>query len=221
LGLGPLLDELVFVGGQVAELLITDPGATRVRPTDDVDTICAVTGRTGYQRLAERLRALGLVEDTTPGAPICRWRLAGDRIDVMPSDEEILGFKNRWYELGIRTAKPLELSADITIRIVTAPVFVGTKWEAFADRGGGDWYSSHDMEDIVSVVAGRPALYKEILSSERELQAYLTQRTTEFLRSGAADDVIAGALPDARTVSGLVGEVRSRFEAIAEITDLQ
>lgn len=28
-GLGALLDELVFVGGQVAELLITDPGATR------------------------------------------------------------------------------------------------------------------------------------------------------------------------------------------------
>src|SRR5258708_6000349 len=69
-GLGPLLEELVFVGGQVAELLITDPGATRVRPTDDVDTICAVHGRVGYHRLSERLRGLGFVEDTSPGAPV-------------------------------------------------------------------------------------------------------------------------------------------------------
>jgi hypothetical protein len=30
--LGPVLDELVFVGGQVAELLVTDPAAVRVRP---------------------------------------------------------------------------------------------------------------------------------------------------------------------------------------------
>ena len=37
--LGALLDELVFVGGHVAELLITAPGATRVRPTLDVDVV--------------------------------------------------------------------------------------------------------------------------------------------------------------------------------------
>jgi hypothetical protein len=71
-GLRTLLDELVFVGGQVAELLITDPGATWIRPTDDVDVICAVAGGTGYHRLAERLRAHGCVEDATVGAPICR-----------------------------------------------------------------------------------------------------------------------------------------------------
>ncbi len=32
----PLLGDLVFVGGQVAELLITDSAAVRVRPADDV-----------------------------------------------------------------------------------------------------------------------------------------------------------------------------------------
>jgi predicted nucleotidyltransferase len=215
--LGPLLEELVFVGGQIAELLITDPGATRVRPTADVDVICALTGRTAYQRLSDRLRDLGLVEDNSPGAPICRWRLGEDRIDVMPADEAILGFRNRWYEVGIRTANAYELSKETTIRIVTAPVFLGTKWEAFSDRGRGDWYGSHDVEDIVSVVAGRPAVYDEILFSERNLQEYLAQQAAAFLKSGAADDVIAGALPDARTVSGLVGRVRRQFEAIADI----
>ncbi len=37
---GPLRDEVVLVGGQVAELLITDAAAVRVRPTSDVDVIC-------------------------------------------------------------------------------------------------------------------------------------------------------------------------------------
>jgi hypothetical protein len=40
--LGPLRGEVVLVGGQVAELLVTDPAAVRVRPTDDVDVICEV-----------------------------------------------------------------------------------------------------------------------------------------------------------------------------------
>lgn len=216
-GLGPLLDELVFVGGQVAELLITDPGATRVRPTDDVDTICAVSGRIGYQRLSTQLRGLGFVEDTSPGAPVCRWRLGGDRVDVMPADEEILGFKNRWYDHGIRTAQAHELAGGLTIRIVTAPVFIATKWEAFADRGGGDWYGSHDIEDIVAVVAGRPELYDETRSSERNLRAYLAQKAAAFLTSGVAEDAIAGALPDARAVAGLVAKVRSRLQGIAEL----
>jgi hypothetical protein len=47
----PLIGELVFVGGQVAELLVTDPAAVRVRPTDDVDVVVPVTTRTAYHAL--------------------------------------------------------------------------------------------------------------------------------------------------------------------------
>lgn len=49
--LGPLRKEMVFLGGQVAELLITDPASVRIRPTDDVDAIVAVATRTAYFRL--------------------------------------------------------------------------------------------------------------------------------------------------------------------------
>ncbi|MDZ7778326.1 MAG: hypothetical protein U5R14_00020 [Gemmatimonadota bacterium] len=43
----PLLGEVVFVGGQVAELLITSRGATRVRPTTDVDIVVQASTRLG------------------------------------------------------------------------------------------------------------------------------------------------------------------------------
>ncbi len=46
--LQPLLAEVVFVGGQMAELLVTDPGALGVRPTDDVDVIVGITTRGAY-----------------------------------------------------------------------------------------------------------------------------------------------------------------------------
>jgi len=37
--LGPLVDEVVFVGGTIPALLITDPAAPRIRPTKDVDFV--------------------------------------------------------------------------------------------------------------------------------------------------------------------------------------
>jgi hypothetical protein len=63
--LGALRDELVFAGGQVAELLVTDPAAGRVRPTDDVDVISEVATLSAYHQLGERLRELGFREEVT------------------------------------------------------------------------------------------------------------------------------------------------------------
>lgn len=91
--LKPLLEQLVFVGGQVTELLITDPVASYFRVTEDVDVICDVASRPDYYQLGERLKKLGFTEDTTPGAPMCRWRAGTDVIDVMPIDEEIFASK--------------------------------------------------------------------------------------------------------------------------------
>ena len=52
--LGPLADELVFVGGCTTGLFVTDAAAAEVRPTDDVDTIVEATT---YVQSLEILRA--------------------------------------------------------------------------------------------------------------------------------------------------------------------
>jgi len=41
--MAPMLADVVFVGGQMVELLITEPAAVRIRPTDDVDVVAHVT----------------------------------------------------------------------------------------------------------------------------------------------------------------------------------
>ena len=84
--LEPLLNELVFAGGCMTGLLVTDLAATRIRPTRDVDAITEVTSYAQYATLSDRLRELGLHEDTSEGAPTCRWRHENLILDVMPTD---------------------------------------------------------------------------------------------------------------------------------------
>jgi hypothetical protein len=133
--LRPLLDELVFVGGCATGLLITDPGSGKVRPTRDVDTITQISNYGEYATLSEKLRRLGLTEDTDDGV-ICRWRHGELIIDVMPTDEKILGFSNQWYSLAIKAARDVDITGA-RIRLITAPYFVATKLEAFYGRGKG------------------------------------------------------------------------------------
>lgn len=93
--LRPMLDDLVFVGGCTTALLITDPGAADVRPTYDVDSIAEISSYAQYVAFSQRLRSLGFAEDQSAGAPVCRWAHGEFRLDLMPTDERILGFSNR------------------------------------------------------------------------------------------------------------------------------
>jgi hypothetical protein len=94
--LGPLVDEVVFVGGATIHLWLTEAAAPPVRATDDVDVICDVTSYVQYQALAERLRDRGL-EEAIDEPVICRWRHrdTGLAIDVMPTSEDVLGSRIR------------------------------------------------------------------------------------------------------------------------------
>jgi hypothetical protein len=133
-----LRDELVFVGGAVAGLLITDPAHPAIRPTRDVDLIVRVVTRHDYYGVEQRLSALGFTRDLSAEAPICRWRIDGTVIvDVMPTLDEILGFANRWYPLALDTALSVRLPSGTLIRLIAPPAFLATKLEAFEGRGGG------------------------------------------------------------------------------------
>src|SRR5215472_9289195 len=156
--LRPVLDELVFVGGCTTALLITDPAAAEVRPTYDVDSIAEITSYAEYAAFSERLRQLGFAEDHSEGAPICRWAHGEIRLDVMPTNEKIFGFSNRWYKSAMESAHRVQLENDLTIRVVTAPFFLGTKLEAFKGRGKSDYFASHDLEDVIAVIDGRQSL---------------------------------------------------------------
>ena len=196
--LKPLLDELVFVGGCATGLLITDEAAAEVRPTFDVDAIAEITSYADYHNFSERLRKLGFTEDTSEDAPICRWSHGETKLDVMPLDEKILGFSNRWYKPAMDSAEKRILDNNLPIRVVTAPYFCATKLEAFKGRGKGDYFASHDLEDLVSVIDGRSELLREIQSSSKDVRGFIASAVARLLDSNQFIDALPGyLLPDA------------------------
>jgi predicted nucleotidyltransferase len=211
--LGPLAKELVFVGGSATGLLITDRARPPVRPTLDVDVVAEVTSRAEYYALAGRLRAAGFVEDR--GSVICRWRLSSLVVDVMPTQEEILGFTNLWYLEAMRTATDYELTNGIVIKLITAPVLVATKIEAFYGRGDGDYGRSHDIEDIVTLVDGRPELVREIAEGDVPLRRYLREEVDDLLADSSFVDTIPWHLPPDEANQARVAIVIDRLRAIA------
>jgi hypothetical protein len=195
--LRPVLDHLVFVGGCTTGLFLTDPAASGIRPTKDVDAIVDVTSYAKYAALAERLRALGLAEDTTPGAPLCRWRHADMIVDVMPTDASVLGFSNRWYPAAIITAQMRRIAGH-DVRIVTPPLFIATKLEAFHGRGANDIAASHDLEDIVTLVDGRPEIVAEVTGGDSAARSYIAAEIRVLLDNADFIEALPGfLLPDA------------------------
>ena len=113
--LRPILADLVFVGGSVTSILVTDEGAGAPRVTLDVDAIAEISSYAEYAEFGQRLRALGFSEDASEGAPLCRWVNSGRILDVMPLDEHILGFSNRWYRASMEAAITHQIHRDLEI----------------------------------------------------------------------------------------------------------
>jgi len=215
--LEPLLPDLVLVGGTATGLFITDPAATPVRPTIDVDVIAEVTSYAEYTNLGERLTKLGFQRDTSEGAPICRWVIDGMKLDVMPTNSELLGFSNRWYSLAISTSTSLKLEDQIDIRLITAPCFIATKLDAFSTRSPQGFGISEDLEDIITVIDGRPELTSEVREAEPEVRTYIAEKLREFLAEEDFLDAIPGyLLPDSASQARVV-IVLDRLKALATL----
>ena len=171
--LGELVDDVVFVGGATVALHLSDAAAPDVRPTRDVDVIVDVTSLVDYHMLSDRLRARGFREDTEDGAPICRWRAGELILDVMPTDEAILGFSSRWYREAMRTAVTMALPSGRPIRVVTPAMLLTTKLQAYLGRGGDDPYASHDLEDALTLIDGREELPAEVRACDSEVGGFV------------------------------------------------
>lgn len=216
--LGPMVDEFVFLGGCATGLLIDDPAAPPIRETIDVDVIVQVLSKAEYYALAERLRGLGFKEDTSDDAPICRWTDGKVILDVMPTDPAILSFGNQWYAPAMMHALEMELPSGKIIRMVSAPYFLITKLEAFEGRGQRDFQLSHDIEDFVAVLDGRPLIVDEVVASEAMLRAALADHFKKLLENPRFLDAIHGHLPTDMASQARVPIVIQRMEQIATLT---
>ncbi|HEY0308917.1 MAG TPA: hypothetical protein VGB94_12215 [Acidobacteriaceae bacterium] len=192
----PFLDEIVFVGGITLGLLITDKASAPIRGTKDVDVIAEIVTYADYIAFSERLRAANFEEDEGEKPLTCRWHNGALILDVLALNEEVLGFSNIWYESAIHHASTVILPAGQSIRVITAPFFLGTKMEAFRGRGRMDFQASHDLEDFVAVIEGRDTLLREIAESSQDLRRYLAEAARTLLAEPRFLDVLPGFVLD-------------------------
>lgn len=180
-----LRQQVAFVGGCTTGLLLTDSFTReQVRSTDDVDLIVSVMSVITLNQFKEKLRSRGFSEPTLMDdpMPICAMKLGELRVDLMPDDGDVLGFTNQWYRHALESARPMVLNGDVSIRVVTPPMFVATKLEAYKGRGNEDPLSSHDIEDILSLVDGREELLDEVRAADNNIRAYIASELTELLK---------------------------------------
>lgn len=136
--LDDLCESLVFVGGCATGLLVTAQRAQTIRPTTDVDVVVQAVTHADYYAVERAVEARGFKHEQSDDAPICRWLFNGLVLDLMPSGPGILGFHNRWYPRVVQTATRITLPDGQVIRLITAPLFLATKFETYRGRGRND-----------------------------------------------------------------------------------
>ena len=212
-----LLREIAFVGGTTVSLHLDDAQPMDIRSTKDVDFIVSVASYLDYHNLIEKLKQRGFKEQQEPdedNEPLCRYVCRGIKVDVMPDNEEILGFSNQWFKVGREQAVNYQLPDGPTIKIVPANYLLATKLEAFNGRGDS-MLASKDAEDIVTLVNGRDSLMDEIADSPEKLRGFIAQEIGRFLKNKDFDYLLASAIPSESP--DRLGLVKERFEQLSRI----
>ena len=214
--MGSLCEQVVFVGGCATGLLVDDAELIDVRPTEDVDAIVEVASLLAYHRLAEQLMDRGFKQTMADNTPPFRWKWNRMQLDLVPLDEKVLGFANRWYRLGYEAALEVELTSRLKVRHLSAPLFLATKFEAFKDRGNNDVYLSHDLEDIMTVMESRSTVVREMGAAHENVRKHVGQSVRALLDMPAFHNALPGLLSDPEREQ----TVKARLLQIAQLKEI-
>lgn len=198
-GFGDMLDQFVFVGRTVVELYASSNAFTDVRQTDDVDCVVEVTSLSKFYALEEKLRDYGFHDDMSEDAPICRKLYKGIKVDIMPTEEHILQFTNKWYKEGFKNAETYPLLEQKPIKILPVSYFIAAKLEAFFSpyrKYQLDVYASHDFEDIIYILDNCNDITSKINHSDKAVKGYIQQQFGFLLKNKPIIYALNGILRD-------------------------
>lgn len=184
--LGNVTPRVVFVGGTVTALYPLE-GGVDVRPTVDVDCVVDLATTADYYAFVDRLRPRGFRECTDENAPLCRLICGEIRVDIVATADTGIGPTNRWYRDAVNDAASYVVDEGFEVLAITPVYFVATKLEAFHARGRGDYQASHDLEDLLAVIAGLPTLHTQI---DQEATPVATAVRRELIALGKVESFV-------------------------------
>jgi predicted nucleotidyltransferase len=149
-----------------------------------------------------------------PGAPRCRWVLGNLTVDIMPADGDFLGLNTAWFREALASATRRAVPGG-TLRIVSPVGFIATKYIAFLDRGAGDYYASHDLEDLITVIDGREKIVDEIAAADPALRNFVTKAIAALVAAEDFMEALPGHLPADAASQGRLAGLRRKLTGIA------
>jgi hypothetical protein len=164
-------------------------------------------------QLESNLRDKGFANDRSENAPICRWIYQDIKVDVMPTNKDILGFSNQWYSGGVQNKISKTLPDGTIIYVFPPEYYLASKFEAHNGRGGKDLRQSHDFEDIIYILDNCIDILTTIRNAEEDVKDYLKAECKKILDNESLYEGVDCALP--------LGSDSDRVEIIVSlITDI-
>lgn len=93
-------------------------------------------------------------------------------------------------------------------------MFVATKLVAYESRGGRDALASHDLEDVLTVIAGREELPAELSAAEPAVRIAIVTSLAEASTHPGFQTAVASAAGYSAADQARVPVIRARIESI-------
>ena len=187
IALGELNKDVIYVGGAVVSLYVTDEGAEQPRPTKDIDISVQISTYAEMNELREKLASKKIYPAPSENI-MYRYTYNDILIDFIPFEETPLGPTNSWLKPGFDKAYPLTIG-NIEIFILPVSLFLATKWEAFKSRGG-DPRTSSDFEDIIYILDNNIELVQNVREANKDVQDFLKEMSHEILNHASRNEII-------------------------------
>lgn len=210
--------EVVFIGGAIAPLLQLDPPFDEARPTKDVDGVIASAKYTDMEMMHRRLAEKGFKQPIAKSAHVHRWYSpSGDAFDLVPAGEHLGGSGQDWDRIALETSVVLKHEEGFIVRHASAPAFLALKWAAHNDRGMDNPFASHDLEDVVALLASRESIVEELDQSPIELKTFVVEQLQKLLSRMDLQDILASHLNNADDPAEAINSTKDTMNQIASL----
>ena len=209
----PLLNRVVFTGRHVADYLTTEWMERNTGSAFNYSASVHVLCSGSLDRIASEMQQLGLergARTATTERFVVDARVTIEMEHVSGDENDPAAIWLEYASLLTMVAKLERPAAPLSVRITGAPALLALGWSVYGESGESP-LDSAELEDIITLTAGRAELGRELTAAPPELRAFVGQETRRFLAYDGAEHVIHAALPSANRSAAMVGRVLERM----------
>jgi hypothetical protein len=178
--LGELREKVMFLGGTIVPLLVSEAAASDVRVAKDVDFMVHAPTKAELWEIEDEFWDVGMKRRSLGAA--CHWRLGEIDVDVLTTEPYTVELPNSWGLEAMRNTLQRDLGGGLLINIMRSTHYMGIKFDAFRCRGNGNYGKSRDIYDIRLVLRGCPDIERDLQHTSPELRSHLVAELQKLLK---------------------------------------